>query len=127
MSKFNFTYRGVPYKSHKLGGIITGGVGHDERNAIGDQGIPVVPTEEFEKGGKYNKEHKVAEIEDGEIIFNKETADKIDKLVDEYADCKCPGKLVQLGKLIKEAIGELSDETCRRECKYVPKLKQIKG
>lgn len=111
----------------KLGGIIAGGVSHDEANLIGDKGIPVVSYNSYmKKGGKYDLKDKTAEVESEEIVFTKETAEKIDKLVDEYENCKCPKKLVALGELIKKALKSTTDETCRTQCKFEPALKSIK-
>lgn len=114
-------------KLFKHGGIIAGGVLHSQKNKIGDKGIPVVPVNSYMKsGGKYNKNDKLAEIESSELIFYKETADKIDKLVDEYIDCGCPDKLVQLGKVVHLALKSTTDETCRTQCEFKPKLDKIK-
>ena len=121
--KFNFSKK---YSKYELGGIIAGGVLHSEKNKLGDNGIPVVPLKDFSKGGKYDKNTKIAEVEKEEIVFTAETANKIDKLVDEYNDCGCPVKLVNLGKLIYEALKNTSDETCRVKCEFKPKLDKIK-
>lgn len=112
---------------YKMGGIIVGGVGHNQKNNIGDYGVPVVPTFAFMKsGGKYDKTVKIAEIEDSELIFNLETAQNIEKLVDEYLECGCTGKLIALGSIVKEALKNTSDETCRTGCRFESKLKTIK-
>lgn len=114
-------------KSYKHGGIIVGGVGHNEKNELGDHGVPVVSSVSFIfSGGKYNQHAKTAEIESDEIIFNLETADAIDRLIDEYDDCKCPNKLLELGSIVKEAVSQLEDKTCVKECKFEPKLKQLR-
>jgi len=111
----------------EYGGIIAGGVGHAEKNSIGDRGIPVVHAGLYlKKGGTYSKEQKEAEVESKEIVFNLKTADQIDKLIEEYAECGCPGKLVMLGQLVKEALKNTKDQTCRDSCEFEPKLKQIK-
>lgn len=123
MRQFTFTKK----PKYRVGGIIAGGVDHSQKNSIGDMGIPVVPVAQYLKsGGKYDKNSKVAEVEQKEIVFNKETALKIDELVDQYNDCKCPGKLLALGNLIKEALKNTSDETCRISCEFKPKLDKIK-
>ena len=111
----------------KHGGIIAGGVGHANRNNIGDYGIPVVPINSYmQNGGKYIADDKKVEVESEEIVFNKETSDKIDQLVDEYNGCGCSGKLQMLGSVILDAVKNLKDETCRTECKFEPKLKEIR-
>jgi len=94
---------------YKLGGIIVGGVLHSEKNKIGDKGVPVVTR--F-TNGKYDKRFKTAEIERGEIIFNRETSLKIEKLINDYNDCGCNMKLIELGKLVKLAIDQLDDKQC---------------
>lgn len=131
--KFTFKNGGLIGQSNptvrmfKHGGIIVGGVLHSQKNEIGDKGVPVVPVESFMKeGGKYNKNTKIAEIEAFEAIFSKETSDELDKLVDEYNDCKCPGKLLLLGQLIYNALKNTTDETCRTACEYKPKLDKLK-
>jgi hypothetical protein len=123
LNKFSFSTR---YKTFEIGGIIAGGVLHSEKNELGDRGIPVIPIQHLKQGGEYDKNTKVAEIEKEEIIFTAETALEIDKLVDEYNDCKCPMKLVDLGKLVFEALKNTSDETCRTKCEFKPKLDKIK-
>lgn len=132
MSKINLAVKKIlnkenKVKKFKVGGIVAGGVGHDDYNEIGDRGIPVVSVKSFMKqGGKYDRKHKRAEVESEEIVFNRETAVKIDKLVDEYNSCKCKNKLISLGNLIIEALKNTTDETCRTGCKFEPKLKNIK-
>ena len=69
----------------------------------------------------------LAEIESKELIFNKETADKLDLLVNEYNECGCPGKLVLLGELVFNALKNTTDETCRTACEFKPKLDKIKN
>ena len=110
----------------RYGGIIAGGVGHDEKNDLGDRGIPVVDYTEFEKGGRYSKDIKHAEVESKELVFNKETADKINSLVKAYDGCLCPGKLVELGRVVKEALKITTDETCRTGCEFTPQMNKIK-
>lgn len=126
--KINKQYRqfnNSKYQVLKHGGIIVGGVLHSEKNHIGDFGVPVVPSESYLKGG-YIKNHKVAEIEKEELILNKETTQIIERLIKEYDDCLCGMKLVKIGMIIKEALKNVSDETCRVECKYDPILRKIK-
>lgn len=115
------------YAIRKHGGIIAGGVGHAEKNMIGDNGIPVVPIKSYmQSGGKYIRNDKKVEVESEEIVFNKETSDSIDKLVDEYNDCGCSGKIMMLGQVVMEAVRNLVDETCRTDCKFEPKLSKIR-
>lgn len=115
------------YISRKHGGIIAEGVAHAQKNNIGDNGIPVVPINSYLKsGGRYLKEEKKVEVESEEIVFNKETSDGINRLVNEYNDCKCSGKIFSLGQIIMEAVRNLVDETCRTDCKFEPKLSKIR-
>jgi hypothetical protein len=95
-------------RKYEIGGIITAGVLHRERNNIGDKGIPLVPIETT----RYDNQLKIAEIEVGEIIIRDNYAKEINRLVDEYNDCKCPMVLLQLGKLTKFVIDNLSDNQC---------------
>lgn len=95
-------------KKYELGGIITGGVLHSENNKIGDKGIPLVPKNIKE----YDKSLKIAEIEKGEIIIRKRYAEDVNLLVNKYLDCKCPMVLLQLGRLSKYVIDNLSDNQC---------------
>lgn len=102
---------GIVFKKKKfdkfeLGGIITGGVLHSERNELGDKGIPLIP---IGKERSYNKNLKIAEIEKGEIIIRKRYAEDINRLIDEYEDCGCPMVLLQLGKLVKFVSQSISD------------------
>jgi hypothetical protein len=112
---------------YELGGIIVGGALHSENNQIGDKGVPVISRNFFEQGG-YNKKHKTAEIERGEILFNKETAVKIERLINEYTSCGCQGKLLLLGKLVKEALRNTQDKQCELNdiCEIDINLKKIK-
>lgn len=97
------------FQSYEVGGIITGGVLHAERNELGDKGIPLIPAG---KERVYDKSLKIAEIEKGEIIIRKRYAEDINKLVDEYEDCGCPMVLLQLGRLVKFVVDNLSDKQC---------------
>ena len=113
------------FVKYEVGGIIVGGVGHNEQNNIGDRGVPVVDSNYFMKsGGKYNKNTKSAEIEDGEIMFNVETAEKIEELVNKYTECKCQLVLEQLGQLLIEALKKTKDMNCERagKCNLTPLL-----
>ncbi|MCS7316958.1 MAG: hypothetical protein NZZ41_01360 [Candidatus Dojkabacteria bacterium] len=94
---------------YELGGIITGGVLHSEKNELGDKGIPLIP---IGKEKQYNKNLKIAEIEKGEIIIRRRYSEEINRLVDEYEKCKCPIILLQLGKLVKFVVDNLSDKQC---------------
>lgn len=96
-------------RKFEIGGIITGGVLHSERNELGDKGIPLIP---IGKESQYSKHLKIAEIEKGEIIIRKKYAEEINELVDEYEKCKCPMVLLSLGKLVKFVIDNLSDKQC---------------
>lgn len=115
------------FKRYQLGGIIIGGALHSEKNEIGDRGVPVIPINKYKKGG-YNKYHKIAEIERGEILFNRETSIKIENLIDEYDSCGCKKKLVEIGKLVKQAILNLEDKQCEINniCELDSKLSKIK-
>lgn len=114
--------------SFKLGGIIAGGVAHAEKNKIGDRGIPVVPLYEFKKlGGKYNPQHKLAEIESKELILHSESAEQIQKKVEEYLATKDPSILEELGSLTYSTLQEVTDETCRTGCRFEPQMKRIKN
>ena len=95
-------------RKFEIGGVITAGVLHKEKNNLGDKGIPLIPIE----SRQYNKDLKIAEIEVGEIIIRDNYAREINRLVDEYNDCKCPMVLLQLGKLTKFVIDNLSDKQC---------------
>lgn len=109
---------------YELGGIIVGGALHSEKNEIGDKGVPVVHS----FNNKYDKRNKTAEIERGEILFNKETALKIEKLVNEYNECGCKHKLVQLGQIVKEALKNVVDKQCELNniCEIDFNLRKIK-
>lgn len=128
--KINRLYRTLTsqpkFQRFRHGGVIVGGVLHSEKNSIGDYGVPVVPLESFNNGGKYVKNHKIAEIEKEELILNKETSSKIEYLIKEYEGCGCGNKLVEIGIIMKDALKNTSDETCRVECKYDPILRNIK-
>lgn len=103
----------------ELGGIIAGGVAHAEKNKLGDKGIPVVDSNNFyKKGGRYSRVDKLAEVESEEIVFNLETAQKIENLVDKYLSCKCESVLLDLGYLAIDALKKTKDETCRTGCKF---------
>lgn len=118
---------GKTYKSYRVGGIIVGGVGHSQNNAIGDKGVPVVSMSSYlSSGGKYISHDKHAEIESGEIIVNKETAMKLDHLVNEFDECGCPDKLIALGALMKEALMNTVDQTCRTKCEFDGSLRKMK-
>ncbi len=113
--------------SYKMGGIIAAGVGHNENNSIGDKGIPLIPAYSYhQSGGKYIKSMKLAEVESEEIVFNVETAQNINRLVEEYEGCGCPDKLVTLGKVVLEALSNTKDQTCKTGCKFKPKLEILK-
>lgn len=114
-------------KKYELGGIIIGGALHSENNKIGDKGVPVIPIRKFKQGG-YNKNDKIAEIERGEILFNRETSMKIEQLVNEYDSCGCNGKLLMLGKLVKEALSKTNDKQCEINniCELDFKLSKLK-
>lgn len=114
------------FQTFRNGGIIVGGVLHSEKNNMGDFGVPVVPLDSFNNGGKYIKNHKIAEIEKEELILNRETSSKIERLMKEYDECGCGNKLIQIGLIVKDALKNTSDETCRVECKYEPMLRNIK-
>lgn len=95
-------------KKYELGGIITGGVLHKEKNNLGDKGIPLIPI----NSPVYDKSLKIAEIEAGEMIIRDNYAKEINRLVDKYNECKCPSVLLELGKLTKFVIDNLSDKQC---------------
>lgn len=97
------------FNKYEAGGIITGGVLHTERNELGDKGIPLIP---IGKEKAYDKNLKIAEIEKGEIIIRKRYAEDINRLVDEYEECGCPMVLLQLGKLVKFVVDNLTDKQC---------------
>lgn len=118
--------QGGTYGMYRFGGIIPDGVLHTDKNMIGDKGIPVVPVKSFYKeGGSYNRREKLAEIEKEEIMWTAETAKAIDALVNAYDECGCDMKLVALGKLVKHALRNTIDETCRTKCVYEPKLRAV--
>jgi hypothetical protein len=130
MKKFTFKTGGligsvIPKKLFKHGGIIAGGVSHSQNNQLGDKGIPVIPIENYKaNGGKYDKNYKIAEIEHRELILYKQSAEQVDKLVDEYIDCGCPGKLVALGKYITSILPNIEDKAC--EINGYCELKKVK-
>lgn len=125
--KHKYRRLGRQIPKYRIGGTIVGGVGHDENNMIGDKGVPVVLSAGYlATGGKYIPQDKHAEIESEELIITRETADKMDQLIEEYDSCECPGKLILLGQLIKQALKATSDETCRTKCVYKPLLNKIK-
>jgi len=78
--------------------VIPKGVTHEEKNKLGDQGIPVVVKT---KGGM----KKIAEIERDEIIFAKGVTDELEEATKRYTkNPKDIDNLLALGKMIKEEI-----------------------
>lgn len=105
---------GFGFPTYKAGGIITKGVLHSEYNNLGDKGVPAVP----QSLTSYDRKHKLFEVEIGEIIFNKETALKIENLVNNQIKNKNDNNLYELGKLTLLAIKNLDDKTCDSGCKF---------
>lgn len=79
--------------------VIAKGVLHEDKNNIGDNGIPVV--------AKNKQKTKVAEIEKNELVFNHKISNRIEKLTKEHK--KDPSNkeiLRELGELMKMEITE---------------------
>jgi hypothetical protein len=92
---------------HRSGGavnIIAKGVLHEDKNSIGDRGIPIVT-----KDGK----KKFAEIEKNEIVFNKDTASEIERLTKMHKDNPEDKEVLkELGNLMK---GEILNNTVDKQ------------
>jgi hypothetical protein len=76
--------------------IIPKGVTHEEKNKLGDNGIPIV-------SGKEKK--KIAEIELNELVLHKEISERIEQLTEDHKkDPENEDILLELGRLMQSEI-----------------------
>lgn len=87
-------------KIYRSGGsinVIPKGVTHEEKNKIGDNGIPIV-------SGASKK--KIAEIEKNELTMNSNSSKRIEELTAEYHKTQDPKILRELGKYMTTEVME---------------------